>query len=136
MKLLKRSNLSTTKINKNLKTIKIKKYWFVSAGMKYGWVKDGLESKGVGILYSDIKNNKFLKIEIVGEEYLLDCGQAIQFIEKYKSIFIAGGSTEVGVISRSLLRQITRGDEASKEEEVPPDQQQNEEDFNEGSQAD
>lgn len=120
-----------------MKTIKIKKYWFVSAGAKYGWVKEGMDCKGVGILMEILRTNKCLKIEIVGQEYLLDsCDKALAFIEKYKSIFIAGGSTEVGVISRSLLRQIggSESDEKKEEDEEvsqmrhsDPDQQKDEE---------
>ena len=91
-----------------MKFIRINKNWFFSAGAKYGWVKDNFDIKGVGIRMSDIKTNKTIRIEINGEEYLMDCEEAVKFIEKYQSIFVAGGSTEIGVVSKSFLRQLFR----------------------------
>lgn len=98
-----------------MKYIKITKNWFFSAGAKYGWVKDNFDIKGVGIRMSDIKMNKSIRILINGEEYIMDCEPSLQFIEKYNSIFMAGGSTEIGVISKSLLKQLVR----TPNEEVP-----------------
>jgi nitroimidazol reductase NimA-like FMN-containing flavoprotein (pyridoxamine 5'-phosphate oxidase superfamily) len=91
-----------------MKYIKITKNWFFSAGAKYGWVKDNFDIKGVGIRMSDIKTNKNIRIEINGEDYVMDCEESLKFIDTYKSVFITGSSTEIGVVSKSLLRQLLR----------------------------
>ena len=98
-----------------MRYIKINKNWFFSAGSKYGWVKDNFDIRGVGIRMSDIKTNKSIRILINGEEYIMDCETSLEFIKKYDSIFVVGSSTEVGVVSKSLLRQIVR----TPNEEMP-----------------
>ena len=85
--------------------IEIKKSWFYSAGDKYGWTKDSLDVKGVGVLMSKLHEFKHLILVIDKESYYLDCQDALNFINKYHSTFkTTVGDYMIGVVSRSVLR--------------------------------
>lgn len=86
--------------------IEIKSSWFQTAGDKYGWVKEGLEVYGVGVLLSKLDEFKHLVLKIDGQEYYLDTGLAKLYISKYNSIFTTNSGYKVGVVSRSLLRKL------------------------------
>lgn len=86
-----------------MKKLKIAKSWFYSAGMKYGWQSDGLDVRGVGINKDVLFENESIIVEVDGVEYLLDCKQAIAFINKYKSHYTMPLGTKIGVISKDVL---------------------------------
>lgn len=95
------TRLRDTKMTK----ITIKKGWFWSAGTKYGWTKDGFETKGVGIDKRILQNNKEIEIEISGQTYALDCDKAREFINKYKAGQTMPGGTMIGIVSASILQK-------------------------------
>ena len=86
--------------------ITIKKGFFWSAGTKYGWTNDDYQTRGVGIEKSILQNNKKIIVEILGQEYTLDCDKAREFINKYKASQVMSGGTTVGIVSASLLEKI------------------------------
>lgn len=88
-------------------TITIKKGFFWSAGTRYGWTKDGFETKGVGIDKRVLQGNKEIKVEISGQEYTLDCDKAREFINKYKASQTMPGGTVIGIVSASILEKIS-----------------------------
>ena len=51
--------------------IVINKSWFYTAGDKYGWSKDGLDPRGVGIAKPYLVNNKELIIVVDDIKYQL-----------------------------------------------------------------
>lgn len=88
-----------------MKIVKINKGFFRTAGIKYGWQKDNYHIFGVGVKIRDIEEHRMLEINIEGRRFILDCGVAAKFIDKYKAVFEIG-VTKLGVVSRSVLREI------------------------------
>jgi len=88
-----------------MSVIEIKKSWFFSAGKKYGWDKDGLEIKGIGVSMDNLRKNSHIILKIDGEQYYLLSVDALKFIETYNSIFDAKG-VELGIISKDVLQKI------------------------------
>ena len=89
-----------------MKEIKISKSWFYSAGDKYGWKKDGLDPRGVGIAKEHLINNKELIVVVDKIKYHLYTTVAIEAIKNYKSKMIMPGGTVVGIVPKSLLEEI------------------------------
>lgn len=84
----------------------IKKGWYWSAGTKYGWKKDGVDSQGVSIEKAILQNNKEIIVEVGHIEYLLDCERARAFINKYQSAQTMPGGTVIGIVSRDVFEKI------------------------------
>lgn len=85
-----------------MKKITIKSGWFRAAGNIYKW-KNDYHIFGVGIAIEHLEKNDQIAINIMGEDYTLDCVKALHFINKYNSHKEVGKGKVVGVISRSLL---------------------------------
>ena len=81
----------------------IKQGWFRSAGIKYNWVKDGFDVRGVGLAKHVLGGKENIVVE--GNEYSLDRAKAEAFIRRFESFYKAGG-TLLGVVSKSLLKPI------------------------------
>lgn len=84
----------------------IKSGWYWSAGIKYGWKKDGVNPQGIGISKEMLQKNKELIVEVDHQEYTLDCERARAFVNKYQSAQTMPGGTIIGIISRDLLEKI------------------------------
>ena len=84
----------------------IKKGWYWSAGQKYGWKKDGVDTKGVGIAKDILQNNKEIVVEVDHQEYILDCERARAFVNQYHSAQTMPGGTIIGIVSRDLFEKI------------------------------
>ena len=80
-----------------------------------------MEKARVGVNYHDIYANESIVLEVNKEEYLLNCKEAIEFINQYKSV-LSIGRTKVGIISKSILRKITTSGEVMEKKEVVPPQ--------------
>lgn len=87
-----------------LPTVVIKKGWYRSAGVKYGWVHQGYMAEGVGINRDALYGSELLCVVVNGDSYTVDTKQAIEFIRKWKSHYKMSGGTAIGVISRSLMK--------------------------------
>lgn len=86
-------------------TLNIKSGWFRIAGVKFGWVKDGLDILGVGISIPSLTSpdGQSLTLKIEGTLYTLDKEEALAFVEKYNSIHWTGYGNKIAVVSKSLL---------------------------------
>ena len=88
-----------------MKTIKIKKSFFYSAGDQYGWTRDNLDKRGVGVAMRELFAHFELELIIDKVKYQLNSKEAMAFISKYKSIMIVKG-TKIGIVSKTLLEEI------------------------------
>ncbi len=89
-----------------METIVIEKGWFWSAGKKWNWIDDGFAKCGVGIHKSTLQNYSELIVEVEGKKYHLNCQEAKEFINKYKSAMTMPHGSVIGVISRDLLERV------------------------------
>lgn len=85
-----------------MKSIKINKSWFYSAGTKYGWEGD---KRGVGIARELLISNPELEVEVDKKKYHLDSKTAIEAIIKYKSRMQIGRKV-LGIVPKDLLKEI------------------------------
>lgn len=92
----------------------IKQGWFRSAGIKYNWVKEGFDIRGIGLAKHVLNGSENIVVE--GTEYSLDRAEAEAFIRRFESFYKAGG-TLLGVVSKSLLKPITAPNSSMPEKE-------------------
>ncbi|MEK9207946.1 MAG: hypothetical protein AAB922_05660 [Patescibacteria group bacterium] len=101
-----------------MKTIKIQKSWFYSAGKKYGWEMKGLDGRGVGlhrdILYPAFKAGEDLTVIVDNKRYLVVPADAIEFINKHKSFYKMPRGTMIGVISKSICECLDKEEPIQK----------------------
>lgn len=83
----------------------INKSFYYSAGKKYGWCPPKWDTYGVGINVEILQNYRELEIIVDNVHYLVNCGQAIAFIRRFKSIEDHKGIS-VGIVSKTLLNEI------------------------------
>lgn len=84
-----------------MEKLTIKNGWFYSAGLMYGWKKDGFDVCGVGIEKKYFAQPE-LELDVLGVSYTLDTVKGREFINKYKSHKKMRG-VHIGVVSKSLL---------------------------------
>ena len=99
----------------------IKQGWFRSAGIKYNWVKDGFDVRGIGLAKHVLNSNENIVVE--GTEYSLDRAEAEAFIRRFESFYKAGG-TLLGVVSKSLLKPLVAPNNGIPEAEEKPEVEQ------------
>lgn len=101
-----------------MKTIKIQKSWFYSAGRKYGWERKGLDSRGVGlhrdILYSAFNAGENLTVIVDDKRYLVIPADVIEFIKTYRSFYKMPRGTMIGVISKSICKCLDKEEPIQK----------------------
>lgn len=85
-----------------MKTLRLKKSFYYSAGTKWGWHHNGHDVRGVGIDRALLIAEKTLRVIIEKKAYTLDCVEAINFVRQYRSHFKKDGAI-IGVVSKSLL---------------------------------
>lgn len=88
-----------------MEKLTIKKGWYRSAGIKYGWIHSGYEPEGVGINREALNGDK-LQVNVSGFSYVVDCAEAIAFVKRWKSHYKTDGGTKIGVISKSIMKKI------------------------------
>ena len=72
----------------------------------YGWASDGFIKEGIGINKDALFGTTELIAEVEGERYVVNCQEAIDFVRKYHSRKVMKGGTVLGIISRSLMKQL------------------------------
>lgn len=90
-----------------MKTLKIQKGWYRSAGYKYGWAAQGFEPEGVGINREALNGTETLRVIVNEQEYDVDTAEVIDFVKKWKSYYATPGGTKIGVISRSIMKKVS-----------------------------
>ena len=90
-----------------VKKITIKKGWYRFAGLptQYGWISSGYEPEGVGINRDALFENEELIVSVNGNDYKVNCKEAIDFIRRFKSHTTMPGGTKIGIISRSIMEK-------------------------------
>lgn len=86
-----------------MKVIRIRSGWFRSAGAQYAWMH-AYDIFGVGIDLEALRGNDKIKVVVNGFNYILDCREAIEFINRFHSIKVVGMGKRVGVVSKSILK--------------------------------
>lgn len=69
----------------------------------YGWSKDGFHMHGVGISRTILRSCDQVQVTVDGRKYMVSSEKAIEFVNRYKSIKIAGRGTKIGIISKSIM---------------------------------
>ncbi len=87
-----------------MEKLTIEKGWYWSAGKRFDWKKDGIPDCGVGIARPLLKENKEMLVNVDGEDYHLDCVEAVTFINKYKCFENIAG-VWIGYVPKTLLKK-------------------------------
>lgn len=87
-----------------MKKLKIIKGFYRTAGIKFKWCPE-YDIRGVGIGRQFFEEPK-LEIEVEGKKYEIDTKEAMDFINKYRSIIFTKGK-KIGVVSKSLLKELS-----------------------------
>lgn len=90
-----------------MKRLTINKSFYYTCGKRWGWKADNVSEVGVGIAKPWLKENKAILVNVDGEDYHLDCEQALEFIKKYKC-YEDIGEVRVGYVSKDLLKKIEK----------------------------
>lgn len=90
-----------------MKKLKIKKGYWYGAGSVFGWtrVDPKLHIYGVGIDMAVLRKETTIQIEVADGKYILDCKQALSFIERFRAIKTIRGK-RLGIVSKSLLEPV------------------------------
>lgn len=88
-----------------MEILKIKNgfWWGAGSPKLYDWSKDGFHTYGVGVARDILRRNDVIIIIVENIKYELNCQEAREFINKYKSAKKIKG-TWIGVVSKSLLK--------------------------------
>jgi hypothetical protein len=79
-----------------------KKGWYWSVGDRY-WGGQGYDRIGLGIEASLIKGHDMLEVKLGGNQYLLNCKEAVEFIKRFHSFEVLKGK-KIGYVSKSLFK--------------------------------
>lgn len=90
-----------------METLDIKKGWYRTAGIQYGWVNMGYLEEGIGINREALLEGGTLTVKVNDCLYSVDCEKALSFIRKFASHKTMPGGTKVGFISRSIMQEIS-----------------------------